>query len=137
MTQGLVHDINATDAFGLRESKSTYGLVSTPIHQGWVENKLAKDTKMVLSLTIASGLVSNKRYGKTCMLKNYTHGRKAKRTTSGAKKTTVADEANHAVAQLLTLETEAGGWVSTLASLTLLKVANKHAAALNKKKEQY
>jgi len=31
IAQGLVYDINASHAFGLRESKRTYGSVSTPI----------------------------------------------------------------------------------------------------------
>jgi len=34
IAQGLVYNINDTDAFGLRESKRIYGSVSTPIAQG-------------------------------------------------------------------------------------------------------
>ena len=57
IAQGLVHDKNATHAFGLRESKHTYGSVSTPKPEGLVENINAKDAKVVMSPLIAQGLV--------------------------------------------------------------------------------
>jgi len=43
--QGLVYDINAPHTFGLRESKRTFGSVSTPIAQGLVVIINAKDQK--------------------------------------------------------------------------------------------
>jgi len=74
IAQWLVYDINASHAFGLRESKRTYGSVTTPIAQGLVEIINAKDTKMVMSPK-AQGLVSNTHHGKKIMLKNSTHDR--------------------------------------------------------------
>ena len=72
IAQGLVYDINAPHAFGLRESKRTYGSVSTPIAQGLVVIINAKDQKMVMSPK-AQGLVNNTHHSKTCMLqKMYT-----------------------------------------------------------------
>jgi len=41
-------------------------------------------------------------------------------TTSGAKKTKFPDMMNHAGVHLLPVETEADGWVPTIAPLTLL-----------------
>jgi len=63
-------------------------------------------------------------------------GKAAKRSTSGAtaKKTTFSDETNHAAVSLTHKEDDSSRWVSTLAPLTLLKAANKHAAKLNKNK---
>jgi len=82
----------------LRESKCTYRSVSTPIAQGLVEIINVKDTKMVLSPK-AQGLVNNKQYSQTCMLKNCTQdrmscGKGTKRTNSGAaaKKTKFSEE---------------------------------------------
>ena len=65
----LVHDRNSTHAFGLRESKRTYGSVSTPIAQGLVENINTKDTKVVMSLLIAQGLVGTHAIAKHVGLK--------------------------------------------------------------------
>ena len=81
---------------------------------------------------------------KNCMLKYFTHGsmnagKGAKRTTSGSagKKTTYSDDIIHAVASLLPKEDDSSWWVSTLASLTLLKVASKHAVTLNENRMLY
>jgi len=78
------------------------------------------------------------------MLKYYTHGsmntgKGAKRMTFGSagKKTTYSEEINHAVASLLPKEDDSSWWVSTLASLTLLKVASKHAVTLNENRMLY
>jgi len=59
-------------------------------------------------------------------------GKGAKRTNSGSagKKTTFLDETNHARVSLLPKKEDSSQWVSTLAPLTLLKVASKHAAKL-------
>jgi len=139
IAQGLVYDINAPHAFGLRELKRTYGFVSTPIAQGLVEIINAKDTEMVMSPK-AQGLVSNK----TCMVKHCTHdrmsgGKRMKRQNSGSagKKTTSLDETNHAVVSLLPMEEDSSRCVSTLAPLTLLKAASKHAAKLNENRMLY
>ena len=60
-------------------------------------------------------------------------GKGSKRMTSDSadKKTTYSDEINHAVVSLLPKEDDSSRWVSTLAPLTLLKVASKHAVTLN------
>jgi len=50
---------------------------------------------------------------------------------SAGKKTTYSDEINHAVASLLHKEDDSSRWVSTLAPLTFLKAASKHAVTLN------
>jgi len=55
-----VYDINVPHAFGLRESKRTYGSVSTPIGQGLVAIIDAEDPKMVMSPK-AQGLVKKKK----------------------------------------------------------------------------
>ena len=75
---------------------------------------------------------------KKCLLKHCTHGsmnagKGVKRATSGSagKKTTYSDEINHVVASLLPKEDNSSWWVSTLAPLTLLKAASKHAVTLN------
>jgi len=143
IAQGLVYDINASHAFGLRESNRTYGCVSTPIAQGLVAIINAKDQKMVMSPK-AQGLVSNTHHGKKRMMKNCTHdrmsgGKAAKRSTSGAtaKKTTFSDETNHAAVSLTPKEDDSSRWVSTLAPLTLLKAASKHAAKLNENRMMY
>jgi len=84
----------------------------------------ATDTKMVKSPNMAQGIVSNTHYEEKCILKNCTHdrmsSRKVKRMTSGAKKAKFVDKKNLANVRLLPAETEADGWVSTLAPLTLL-----------------
>jgi len=80
IAQRLVYDINAPHAFGLRESKRTYGFVSTPIAHGLVEIINAKDTKMVMSPK-AQGLVSNTHHSKTCMVKHHTHDRMSGKMT--------------------------------------------------------
>jgi len=66
-------------------------------------------------------------------------GKGAKRSTSGSagKKTTYLDEINHAVVSLLPKEDDSSQWVSTLAPLTLLKVASKHAVTLNENRILY
>ena len=63
----------------------------------------------------------------------------SKRTTSGSagKKTTYLDEINHAVASLLPREDDSSRWVSTLAPLTFLKAASKHAVTLNENRMLY
>jgi len=63
----------------------------------------------------------------------------SKRTTSGfaGKKTTYLDEINHAVASLLPREDDSSRWVSTLAPLTFLKAASKHAVTLNENRMLY
>jgi len=58
IAQGLVYNINAPHALGLRESKRTYGSVSTPIAQGLVAILTAKDQNIV-TFQKAQGLVSN------------------------------------------------------------------------------
>jgi len=63
-----VYNINVSHVFGFRESKHTYGSVSTPIAQGLVRSINAKEAKMVMSPK-AQGLVSNTHHDKTCMLK--------------------------------------------------------------------
>ena len=143
IAQGLVYDINALHAFWLRELKRTYGSVSTTIAQGLVEIINAKGKKIVMSPK-AQGLVSNTHHGKKRMWKHCTHdsmnaGKGAKRTTSGSagKKTTYSDEINHAVTSLLPKENDSSRWVSTLAPLTLLKAASKHAAKLNENRMLY
>jgi len=80
IAQGMVYDINTSHAFGLRESKRTYGLISTPIAQGLVEIINAKDTRMVMSQK-AQGLVSNTHHSKTCTVKHGTHDRMSGKTT--------------------------------------------------------
>jgi len=128
--------MNAAHAFGLRESKRTYGPVPTPIAQGLVEIINTKDTKQAMPPK-AQGLV-NTHCNKTCTLKNCTYdrmsgGKGPKRSISGtaAKKTTFLDQTNHACAYLLPAQEEFGWWGSTLAPLTFLKAASKHAAKLN------
>ena len=101
-----MYDINAPHAFGLRESKRTYGSLSTPIAQGLVEIINAKDTKVVIPPK-AQGLVNKTHCNKTCMLNcNYDRmsaGKGAKGSTSGAagKKTTSSEETSHASSYLL------------------------------------
>jgi len=92
----------------------------------------------------AQGLVSNTYHGKKCMLKNCSHdrmsgGKAAKRSTSGAtaQKTTYSDETNHSVVSLTPKEDDSSWLVSTLAPLTLLKAASKHAAKLNENRMMY
>jgi len=60
-------------------------------------------------------------------------GKGAKRMNSGSagKKTTFSDETNHAAVSLLPKKEDSSRGVSTLAPLTLLKAASKHAAKLN------
>jgi len=79
-----------------------------------------------------------------CMFKYFTHGsmnagKGVKRTTSGSagKKTTYSDEINHVVASLLPKEDDSSQWVFTLAPLTLLKAASKHAVTLNENRMLY
>jgi len=62
-----------------------------------------------------------------------------KRSTSGAtsKKTTFLDETNHAAVSITFKEDDSSRWVSTLAPLTLLKEASKHAAKLNENRMLY
>jgi len=66
-------------------------------------------------------------------------GKGAKRITSGSvgKKTTYSDEINHTLASLLHKEVYSIRWVSTLAPLTLLKAASKHAVTLNENRMLY
>ena len=66
-------------------------------------------------------------------------GKAAKRSTSGAtsKKTTVSDETNHAAVSITFKDDDSSRWVSTLAPLTLLKAASKHAAKLNENRMLY
>jgi len=78
------------------------------------------------------------------MVKHRTHdrmsgGKTTKRQNSGSagKKTTSSDETNHAVVSLLPTEEDSSRWVSTLAPLTLLKAASKHAAELNENRMLY
>ena len=47
------------------------------------------------------------------------------------------DETNHAVVSLIPTEDDPTRWVSTLAPLTLLKAASKHAARLNEHRMLY
>jgi len=63
----------------------------------------------------------------------------AKRTTSGSagKNTTYSDEINHVVASLLPKEDDSSRWVSTLAPLTFLKAASKHAVTFNENRMLY
>ena len=62
-----------------------------------------------------------------------------KRSNSGAtpKKMTSLDETNHAAVSLIPTEDDPSRWVSTLAPLTLLKAASKHAARLNEHRMLY
>jgi len=66
-------------------------------------------------------------------------GKGAKRTNSGSagKKTTFSDQTNHAAVSLLPKTEDSSRWVSTLAPLTLLKAASKHAAKLNENRMLY
>jgi len=73
-------------------------------------------------------------HDKKHMSKNCTHdrmsrGKAGKRSNSGAtaNKTTSLDETNHAAVSLTPTEDDSRWWVSTLAPLTLLKAASKHA----------
>ena len=98
----------------------------------------------VSDATKAQELVSNTHHSKTCILQNCTHDRMsgakaAKRSTSGATamKTTYSDDTNHAVVSLTPKEDDPSWWVSTLAPLTLLKAASKHAAKLNENRMLY
>jgi len=85
----------------------------------------------------AQGLVSNTHHEKKMHVEALTHdsmnaGKGAKRTSgSTGKKTTYSDEIIHAVASLLPKEDDSSRWVSTLAPLTFLKSASKHAVTLN------
>jgi len=66
-------------------------------------------------------------------------GKGAKQTNSGSagKQTTFLDETNHAVVSLPPKKEDSSQWVSTLAPLTLLKAASKHAAKLNENRMLY
>jgi len=92
----------------------------------------------------SQGLASNTHHGKKRILKNCTHdrmsgGKAAKRSTSGstAKKTTFSDKTNHAAVSLTPKEDDSSRWGSTLAPLTLLQAASKHAAKLNENRMLY
>jgi len=98
----------------------------------------------VSDATKAQGLVNNTHHSKTCILKDCTHdrmsgGKGAKRTNSGSagKKTTFLDEKNHAAVSHTPKKKDGSQWVSTLAPLTLLKAASKHAAKLNENRMMY
>ena len=80
----------------------------------------------------------------TCILEDCTHdrmsgGKGTKRTNSdaAAKKTTFSDKTNHAAVGLVPAEVESDGWGSTLAPLTLLQAASKHAVKLNENRMLY
>jgi len=66
-------------------------------------------------------------------------GKGAKRTNSGSagKKTTFSDETNHADVSLLPEKEHDNQLVCTLAPLTLLKAASKHAEKLNENRMMY
>jgi len=143
IAQGLVYDINAPHDSGLRGSKRTNGPVSTPITQGLVAIINAKD-RYIVTFQKAQGLVSNTHHDKKHMLKNYTldrmsGGKAAKRSNSDAttKKMMSLDETNHAAVSLTPTEDDFSRWVSTLAPLTLLKAASKHATRLNEHRMLY
>ena len=67
-------------------------------------------------------------------------GKGAKRTNSGStvkKRGTFSDETNHVPVSLLPTTEDSSQWVSTLAPLTLLKAASKHAEKLNENRMMY
>jgi len=66
-------------------------------------------------------------------------GKGTKWTNSGSagKKTTYSDEIIHVVVSLLPKEDVSSRWVSTLAPLTFLRAASKHAVTLNENRMLY
>jgi len=66
-------------------------------------------------------------------------GKAAKRSTSGptSKKKTFLDEKNHAAVSITFKEVDSSRWVSTLATLTLLKAVSKYAVKLNENRMLY
>ena len=92
----------------------------------------------------AQGLVGNTHHDEKHMLTNYTldrmsGGKATKRSNTGAtpKKMASLDETNHAAVSLIPTEDGSTRWVSTLAPLTLLKAASKHAGRLNEPRMMY
>ena len=129
----LVYDINAPHAFGLRESEPKAMHVSIPTVPGLVAIMNTQATYIVMAHK-AQGLVGTIHHDAKHMLTSYTldrmsGGKATKRSTSGAtpKRMTSLDESNHAAVSLIPTEDDPPRWVSTLAPLTLLKAASKHA----------